>query len=278
VAVPLMLLVGAGLTWALWRLPTAASAVPDAGVTLWRGFDIVVGYQVSWLLMFADYSRYTRSPAMAGTAVFSGLLFTSVWFMPLGFVAARLAGSLDPGLMLDAAGLGLWGVLLLALATVTTNFVNLYMSTLAWKMLVPRAADQPSVWSIGLLGTALGLFSTSWLERYADFMLLLGAVLVPVGGLLLAHYVVLQRRPTIAELYDRGGRLMAVSRGFRVPGLVAWAAGASAYFAASQVGSTLPAMVTAIAVYLLLDRVMTRGRPPRFPAAGLAGSARPRAR
>jgi purine-cytosine permease-like protein len=26
-----------------------------------RGLDVVIGYQVSWILMFADYSRYTRS-------------------------------------------------------------------------------------------------------------------------------------------------------------------------------------------------------------------------
>ena len=32
---------------------------------LLRGFDLVVGYQVSWILMFADYSRYTASERRA---------------------------------------------------------------------------------------------------------------------------------------------------------------------------------------------------------------------
>ena len=54
-----------------------------------RGLDVVAGYQVTWLLMFADYTRYMRSGRGAGLAVFLGLALTALWFMPLGFVASR---------------------------------------------------------------------------------------------------------------------------------------------------------------------------------------------
>ena len=37
----------------------------------WRGLDVVIGYQVSWILMFADYSRYTRSVRGSAVAVFA---------------------------------------------------------------------------------------------------------------------------------------------------------------------------------------------------------------
>ena len=60
-------------------------------------------------------------------ALITALATTSIWMMPLGAVAARTAGTADPGTMLDAVGLGAAGALLLALATVTTNFVNVYM-------------------------------------------------------------------------------------------------------------------------------------------------------
>ena len=103
-----------------------------------RGLDVVIGYQVSWILMFADYSRYTRSVRGSAIAVFLGLALTSAWMMPLGAIAARAAGTSDPGAMLDAVGLGAAGALLLTLATLTTNFVNIYMSSLAWKSLAPR--------------------------------------------------------------------------------------------------------------------------------------------
>ena len=258
-AVPLMLAVGAVLTLACLRLlagPHGAPAVSSG--PLLRGLDIVVGYQVSWLLMFADYSRYTASERGSLLAVFLGLALTSLWFMPIGLVAARAAGTSDPGAMLLATGIGRWGALLITLATLTTNFVNIYLSSLAWKSLLPTTGDQLSIWSIGAIGTALGLFSSAWLNRYADFMLALGSVLVPVGAILLAHFFVLRRIPCVDDLYDARGPY-ARHAGFSVPGVVAWIAGAAAYHLAADVGSTIASFAVAMIVYVTLD-VWIRGR------------------
>ena len=254
VAVPVMLLVGLVLTVALIRMPSLGSPVAEGTpLSLWRGLDIVIGYQVSWILMFADYSRYTRSARRGAVAVFLGLALMSAWFMPIGFLAARLAGSSDPGAMLAASGVGRWGALLVALATLTTNFVNIYLSSLALKSLWPKVGDQLAVWSIGLIGTGLGLVSDAWLNRYADLMLVLGAILVPVGGILLAHYLLLNRPTKVDDLYDAAGPY-ARDGGFSLAGAAAWVAGSVTYFAASPVGSTLPALLAAIATYAMLSR------------------------
>ncbi len=109
-AVPLLALVGAALTVACFRVPSATMWAPGDGSLAWLGgLDIVVGYQVSWVLMFADYSRYTPSGKRAGVAVFLGLALTSLWLMPLGVIASRAAGSSDPGAMLQALKLGVSG-------------------------------------------------------------------------------------------------------------------------------------------------------------------------
>lgn len=262
-AVPAMLLVGVMLTVACVRLANTMEGVtapPPAGATGWlRGFDVVVGYQVSWILMFADYSRFTRSAPAAAAAVFFGLTLTSLWFMPLGLVAARAASSADPGAMLAATGLGWWAAVLLALATVTTNFVNIYLSSLAWKSVVPRTGDRLSVWSIGVIGAGLSLFSTTWLTRFADFTLVLGGVLVPVGGILLAHFTLLNESTRVADLYDPRGPYGS-HRGWSIPGLAGWAAGSLAYLVSAPIGSTLPSLVTAMLVYLTAARVLSKRR------------------
>ncbi len=248
IAVPLMAIAGSVLTWAAFTHAPAsapvAAALPDNPPVLW-GLDVIVGYQVSWLLMFADYSRYTRSPRAGAVAVFAGLAVPALWLMPVGWTLARVAGSADPGTMLAAAGVGWSTAVLVALATVTTNFVNIYLSSLAWRSLVPRAPSAGSVWTIGLIGTALGLLSSGWLTRFADLMLLLGSVLVPVGGVFLAHFVVLQRRVDIEAVYDVKGM-----RRFSVAGMAAWIAGAIVYQLAAPIGATLPSLATAIVVYL----------------------------
>ena len=224
-AVPLMVAVAVALTIACLRSSPAAAAAPMAPMSLMRGLDVVVGYQVSWLLMFADYSRYTRSPRGSAVAVFSALAATSIWMMPLGAVAARAAGSDDPGAMMEAVGLGAGGAVLLTLATLTTNFVNIYMSSLAWKSLTPRASDSAVIWSIGLVGTVLGALPGVWLEKYTGFMVILGALLVPIGGVLVAHYYITasdEGDSLIPALYDSRG----LFRGVSIPGAAAWAAAA----------------------------------------------------
>jgi NCS1 family nucleobase:cation symporter-1 len=256
VAVPLMLAVAVALTIACVRSAPASAVAPLVAMSWARGLDVVIGYQVSWILMFADYSRYTRSAGGSATVVFLALASTSIWMMPLGAVAARAAGTSDPGAMLDAVGLGAAGAVLLTLATLTTNFVNIYMSSLAWKSLVPRAGDAAVIWSIGLIGTALGAVPGVWLERYTSFMVILGGVLVPIGGLLIAHYYIRPARldeSLIAELYDRNGPFKGVS----TAGIAAWAAGAIVYFAAGKwtdVGGTLPGLATSVIVYALASR------------------------
>lgn len=250
IAVPLMVVAGSMLTWAAVTLPPMATAVSSepAPPLLW-GIDVVIGYQVSWLLMFADYSRYTRSPRAGATAVFAGLALPALWLMPVGWNLARIAGSDDPGTMLAAAGVGWWAALLVVLATVTTNFVNIYLSSLAWRTLVPKSTGVGSVWTIGLIGTTLGLISSAWLTQFADLMVLLGAVLVPVGGIFLAHFVVLRAKVDVAGIYQTE-RMPA----FTAAGVAAWLLGFAVYKLAAPIGATLPALATSMAVFLLIRR------------------------
>jgi cytosine/uracil/thiamine/allantoin permease len=84
-------------------------------------------------------------------------------------------------------------------------------------------------------------------------MLLLGALLVPVGGVLIARFFLVRSPVAVPDLYDRNGPF-ARAAGFSLPGLLAWAAGAAVYFLARPTGSTLPSLATAIVVYWLADR------------------------
>jgi len=159
-------------------------------------------------------------------------------------------------MMLEALRLGAWGAVLMTVATVTTNFVNIYMSSLALRSLLPRASDQFSVWSTGLIGAALSVFSGAWLDRYAGFMVILGGVLVPVGGILLARFYLLKRPVVVEALYEEGRTPEDRRRvpPYDVAGLAAWAAGAATYYLASGIGGTVPSLVVAVAVYLALKR------------------------
>ncbi|HUU32538.1 MAG TPA: cytosine permease [Vicinamibacterales bacterium] len=264
-AVPLMVTAGLAITWAVVGLPAApaADAVPATVSALPLLLDVVIGYQVSWLLMFADYSRFTRASRASAWAVFLGLGLTALWLMPLGWRLARHAGSADPGAMLGAADVGVLAAVLITLATLTTNFVNVYLSSLAWRSVMPAVPDTAAVWIVGLVGTALGAASGAWLDRFAGFMTVVGSVLVPVGGVLIAHFVLGRRATVVADLYNARGGL----GGVRWPGLGAWAGGITAYYALPAwwpaAGATVPSLAVAVVLYVLLDRPRPTGHPSR---------------
>lgn len=255
-AVPALAIAGVVMTIACLRatLPAQPPSAPAALTDWLRGLDITAGYQVTWLLMFADYSRYNRQGGRTtAVAVFLGLALSAIWFMPLGLVAAGVAGSSDPGDMIFALNLGVWGALLVMTATLTTNFVNIYMSALALKSLRPATSDRAAVWFIGGVGAALSILSTAWLNRFADFTLLLAGILVPIGGILLAHFFLLDRAVAVDDLYAATGPYRRF-RGWLPAGTIAWAAGAATFYLAASVGGALPGLLVAIVVYAAIAR------------------------
>jgi cytosine/uracil/thiamine/allantoin permease len=80
-------------------------------------------------------------------------------------------------------------------------------------------------------------------------MIVLGALLVPVGGILLARFVVERRPVDAAALYDGGG---PYGRGRFAAAAAAWTLGAITYFAAEKIGGTLPGLVVAGVAYRAL--------------------------
>ncbi len=250
-AVPLMLV--AGVILAFLALGIAGS-VPEASAVpptpMWLALDLVIAYQVSWILMFADYSRYGPSPRRSGLAVFASLSLTSILGMSLGALLGAVSGSTDPGAMLAALGSPPLGAALLAVATITTNFVNIYLSAIALRSLVPRIKDAPAVLITGLIGAALSVLSREWIDGYSAFMGVLGLILVPLGGVALAQFFPFPRQIEPRELYDALGR-------FARPGwagLISWGAGALVYWRFQTTGATLPSLLVSFAIFALFRR------------------------
>lgn len=250
-AVPLMIVAGVVLAYlAAKAIGSVPNSTPASPLPMWQALDLVIAYQVSWILMFADYSRYTASPRGSALAVFASLSLTSILGMALGALLCAISGSTDPGAMLSALGSPPLGAALLAVATITTNFVNIYLSALALRSLVPRIKDGPAILVTGLVGAALSVLSRDWIDGYSAFMGSLGMLLVPLGGVALAQFIPFPRDIEVRDLYAPESRFGRA--GWR--GLIAWAAGAFVYWRFQSTGATLPALVVSFSLFALTRR------------------------
>ena len=250
IAVPMLVVVGVLLTVRLLGAAgrDALSAPGSGTLGLLVGLDIVVGYQVSWSLMFADYTRFQRREAAATRAVFLGLCLSSAWLMMVGAGAGLAGGGNSPTEMILGLGLPLSALLLMALSTITTNFVNIYLSSLAIRNLWRRSPPRLTVIVVGGIGTLIGLVSPRLLDRYAGFMGWLATLLLPIVAITLVHFFVVARR-----LADP-----ASAPEWRPRTLVAWGAGVAVYqvlyHTAAPIGATLPTLAVTAASYWLLAR------------------------
>ena len=171
--------------------------------------------------------------------MFAGLAVPALWLMPVGWNLARIAGSDDPGTMLAAAGVGWWTAALVALATVTTNFVNIYLSSLAWRTLSPRSTGAGSVWTIGIdrHGARPGVVRMADAVRGADGAARIGP---RPGRRRVPRALRGDATPIDVDAVYAPRSLPA----FNVAGIAAWVAGFIVYKLAAPIGATLPALGT----------------------------------
>ena len=244
-AVPFMVLVALVLSYALFSLgwKRLLALKGDGSLTLLSGFDLIVGYEVSWSLMFADYTRYQRRESKASIAILLGLGLSSLWMMAIGAGAGALGGGNDPTQMILGLGLPGMALMMVALSTITTNFVNIYLSSLALKNLQPQLGGVSTVLSVGIIGTTFGLVGADILGLYGNFMGWIATLMLPTIGVIVVHFFLLPG--TVKPLEAPTWRGTA---------LLAWIGGALVYqfLEGSPWGATLPCLgVTALLYFLL---------------------------
>jgi NCS1 family nucleobase:cation symporter-1 len=206
------------LTW--WALDGAHlgrlwSAQGEGGLTFWQGVDLTVAMAASWLPLAADYTRFSRSRRAAFWGTSLGYFVPLVWLYALGALLFLSRGLDDTTALLTAvAGGGAASALaLLALTFDETDepFANVYSAAVSLQNLFPDAPQRFLIVVVSATAT-VGALAVD-LGRYQSFLFLLGSFFVPLFGVLAADFV------------HGAGPAVDV----RFSGLVAWAAGFSAY-------------------------------------------------
>jgi putative hydroxymethylpyrimidine transporter CytX len=205
---------------------TFLHAHSDGSLPFWQGVDLVVAMPISWIPLAADYTRFTRTPraGLVGTAIGYGV--AQAWFYVLGVLLILSNVAKDPGnptgfvAAVLAVPAGLVALAILAVDETDEAFANIYSASVSVQNAAPRLGQRPLSIAIGAVCTALAVAVP--LVQYENFLLLIGAVFVPLFGVLAAHHAIVRRGYTDADVYGAPG-------GVRVWGVAAWLAGFVVY-------------------------------------------------
>src|SRR5437764_7054803 len=190
--------------------------------SFWLAVDTVVAVTVSWAPLVADYTRFSRGRRSAFFGVGIGYLLPTLFQFGFGsiLVLSRGVDPNHPELILTAiAGGGAAAALaLLALTVDETDeaFANVYSSAVSVQNFVPRASQRALIVAVSALAT-VGALAID-MRSYQRFLLLLGAVFVPLLGVLIADWLLAGGHYRERDIFDgpllRPGPLVAWVTGF----------------------------------------------------------------
>ena len=154
--------------------------------------ELSVAMPLSWFPLISDYTREAERPfaATAASAAVYGVV--SIFMYVIGMGAAIYTGEYDISIIMVKAGLGLTGLLIIVLSTVTTTFLDAYSAGVSSESILPRLKGK----HVGIVVTVIGTIAAILfpMDDITDFLYLIGSVFAPMIAVQIADVFILQKR------------------------------------------------------------------------------------
>ena len=168
--------------------------VPAGELTFGGAVELAVAMPLSWLPIISDYTRTAKKPVLATAASCGAYFVASSWMFIIGMGAALFTGQDDIAAIMLQAGMGIAGILVVLLSTVTTTFLDAFSAGVSFQSLAPKASDKIMALAATVFGVVLAVFAAP--EQFQDFLYLIGSVFAPMTAILLADFFILKRDHT----------------------------------------------------------------------------------
>lgn len=262
ISVIALLLVIVAMTWVVFRGMERLAVVPPAQpMAFMTGLDLVIAMPISWMPLVADYSRSARSSRSAFWATWWGYFLLSSWMYALGLQATLLTGASDPGLLIldtmGGLGLAVPALFMVVFSTITSDFPDVYSATCSLLNISRRVSARTVMWIAGVLSILVALVFP--MEQYENFLFFIGAMFIPLFGVVLTDYFMIrQRQLEVSAIFREHGPYW-YRRGYNTVALIAWAAGFAVYEALAllkvPIGGSIPSMLAAGMIYWAASRL-----------------------
>lgn len=224
----------------------AAVGISDGTMSFGAAVELSVAMPLSWFPLISDYTREAEKPfaATAASAAVYGIV--SIFMYVIGMGAAIHTGEYDISVILVKAGLGLTGLLIVVLSTVTTTFLDAYSAGVSSVSISSAIKEKWAAVAVTVVGTAAAV--TFPMDNITGFLYLIGSVFAPMIAIQITDYFLLGKD---------------CSRdAYCVRNLLIWLAGFILYRLLMQVdtpvGNTLPDMAATMALTYVCHKVSSK--------------------
>lgn len=206
--------------------------------------ELAVAMPLSWLPLISDYTREAEKPAAATavSAVVYGIVSCFMYIIGMG--AAALTGQSDIAQILLSCGLGIVGLLIVVLSTVTTTFLDAYSAGVSSVSVWSKINEKWFAVAVTVIGTIAAMVYP--MDNITDFLYFIGSVFAPMIAIQIADYFILKSED-------------ASAKSFQIKNLVIWAVGFVLYRYLMTVdipfGSTLPDMLITMVLCVAVAKV-----------------------
>ncbi len=245
VAMGALFLMTIGLSFLIFGKGTLQMPGGDA-MTFGAAVELSVAMPLSWLPLISDYTREAAKPvkATAVSAVTYGLV--SCWMYVIGMGASLFTGESDIAQILLKAGLGVVGLLIVVLSTVTTTFLDAYSAGISSESVSDKINGKTVALAAAIIGTVGAIFFP--MDNITDFLYLIGSVFAPMIAVQIATFFILKMDNS--------------QKAFHAVNLVVWLIGFILYRVLMRVdipvGNTLPDMVLTMLICIVANKIFRK--------------------
>lgn len=247
------------------NLPEIIQLVPPGEpLSISAGITIVVGGAIVASLMTPDLTRYSRN----GKHVFGVTIFTIIAgefvVNGLAILIAKTLGTADVVTIMSQVAGGA-GLLVVVFSTLRVNDLNLYSSSLGIVNAVEgmtgkRLKYTATTLVIGVLGTTLSVLGI--LDRFVDFLTVLGVVFPPIIGVMLVDYYLLRTHRKILDESRREGKLPDQTPTIGWAAIIASIVGSIVGLVTEWGVPTINSLLAASLIYWVFKLAMSRSQKP----------------
>jgi cytosine permease len=230
-------------------LSTLFNYTPSTSLSFWQGVAITVGGFAVGGVIAPDYSRYARDRKGAILSSLFGVLPMGIFLLIAGALMSIMAGTADMTSVVSSLGFPFIGLLILILATWTTNAVNAYSAGIAITSMFQLKDEKRAMATAiaGLIGTLLAVFGI--MNHFVPFLIILTSGISPIAGVMIADYWI-KLKGNKEQWRER--------EGIHWIGVIAWISGFIVGYFITFGSAPINAIITAMIVNVVLDKIFIK--------------------